>query len=281
MSEFLATIRTELDPSGLYQAVALWLPNLLAAAFTVVLFWLVQRGLTRAVSVVMERAKVDRTAISFVLSVLRFAVVTVSLVTALGQLGVDVQGLLASLGVAGLTVGFAARDALSNIISGLFIFWDRPFVIGDLIELGDDYGEVVDITMRTTRVVTPDGRMLAIPNTTIVNSTVASYTNFPTLRLDVDITVGVAEDPQRVRELLLEVVQGDPAFVADKPAQVFVTNLGDFNNTLQLRVWLRDEKQHIAARHTLRERMYNKLSGAGVDMPYETLQVHTAAVSAA
>jgi small conductance mechanosensitive channel len=83
---------------------------------------------------------------------------------------------LASLGIAGLTLGFAAKDTLSNVISGLFIFWDRPFVVGDLIEMDGKYGRVEDITLRSTRVVTPDGKMLAIPNSAIVNSSVWSRT---------------------------------------------------------------------------------------------------------
>ena len=94
----------------------------------------------------------------------KYTVLTVGVVSALGQVGINTGSLLASLGIAGLTIGFAARDALSNIISGIFIFWDRPFVIGDLIEVNSQYGRVDRITLRSTRVVTVDGRMLAIPN---------------------------------------------------------------------------------------------------------------------
>ncbi len=123
---------------------------------------------------------------------LKYVILSIALVSALNQVGVHTGSLLASLGVLGLTIGFAARDALSNVISGIFIFWDRPFVIGDLVEIEDKYGRVQAITMRSTRVVTPDGKMLAIPNNTIVNSTVASYTNFPHLRLDIAFGVGNA-----------------------------------------------------------------------------------------
>ncbi len=101
------------------------------------------------------------------------------------------------------------------MISGVFIFWDRPFVIGDLVEVDGHYGKVEDITMRSTRVVTPDGKMLAIPNSTIVNTTVASYTNFPHLRLDVGVTIGVNEDIGRVRPILLSAAGSDNDFLAE------------------------------------------------------------------
>ena len=271
MDSILTRLGEVFDPALLGSAITLWLPNVVVAAVTLLAFWGLNRLADRGARFVMVRASVDETAISFVQAVIRYALFTVGGVTALGQLGVDITGILASLGVVGLTVGFAARDALSNIISGLFIFWDRPFVIGDLVEIGDTYGEVTDITMRSTRVVTTDGKMLAIPNSAILNTTVASYTNFPHLRIDVDLTIGVNEDPEAVRKLLLAIVADDPAYMADRPATVVLAALGDYNNTLQLRAWLRDEKQHVAARFALRERAYAVLQGAGVEMPFETL----------
>jgi small conductance mechanosensitive channel len=267
----LERLRDAFDPEPVTAAVALWLPNVVVAGLTALAFFALNRAVGRSVRFVMARSGVDATATSFAETVLRYLVFTVATVTVLGQVGVDVTGILASLGVLGLTIGFAARDALSNIISGLFIFWDRPFVIGDLVEIGGTYGEVVNITMRSTRVVTPDGRMLAIPNSVVVNTTVASYTNFPHLRLDVDVTVGVNEDLNRVRSLLLGVVAGDPAYEADHPPRVVVTALGDYNNTVQLQAWLDDEKDHVRARFALREAAYIALRDAGIDMPLETL----------
>ena len=82
---------------------------------------------------------------------------------------VDTSAALASLGIAGLTIGFAARDALSNLISGILIFIDRPFVVGDLVEIEDHYGKVSAITLRSTRIITSDGKMLAVPNAEIIN----------------------------------------------------------------------------------------------------------------
>lgn len=261
------------NPDTVIAAAALWLPNLVVAVVTIVFFWLLLRGAVRTVDFVMKRAEVDETAISFVQTLVRYAVVTVALVTVLGQVGVDVTGILTSLGVVGLTVGFAARDALSNIISGLFIFWDRPFVIGDLVEIGGSYGEVSAITMRSTRVVTPDGKMLAIPNSEIVNSTVASYTNFPHLRIDVDATIGVGEDIGRVRRILLDLIADAEGYMKTPAPVVVVTALGDYANTVELRAWLEREKGHVAARFALRERVFVALTEAGIDMPYETLSL--------
>lgn len=127
--------------------------------------------------------------------------------------------------------------------------------------------------MRSTRVVTPNGRMLAIPNSTIVNTTVASYTNFPNLRLEVDIDVGTNEDLGRVRSLLLAQVTTHPDFLQNPAPEVVVTRLGDYSIGVQLRAWLDDEQKHVAATFALRERMFEALRTAEVEMPVETLAI--------
>ncbi|MFO7555220.1 MAG: mechanosensitive ion channel [Desulfobacterales bacterium] len=123
--------------------------------------------------------KVDTTSFSFILTIVKFSLFVIAVITALDSAGIKTSALLTSLGIVGLTIGFAARDALSNLISGILIFIDRPFVLGDMVELDGAYGKVERITLRSTRVVTSDGRMLAVPNTEIINKTVVSYTNFP------------------------------------------------------------------------------------------------------
>lgn len=251
-----------------------WIPALVAAALVFGFYYGLWRLLDRAAAAVARRAKIDKTAHAFLSTVLRYTVLALGVVNALSQLGIDTGAMLASLGVAGLTVGFAARDAMSNIISGIFIFWDRPFVVDDLIEIGDSYGRVAEITMRSTRVVTVDGRMLAIPNSQIINSVVASYTNFPTLRLSVDLTVAVSENLGRVRELLLSTVRDDPRFMQSPPPSVVVMALNDYNIALQLQAWIHDERAHIPVTFELREKCFETLRRARIEMPFETLAVH-------
>ncbi|MDX1378172.1 MAG: mechanosensitive ion channel family protein, partial [Anaerolineales bacterium] len=191
----------------------------------------------------------------------------------LDSIGIDTGALLASLGIVGVTIGFAARDSLSNFISGIIIFIDRPFVLGDLVEIEDKYGRVSEITLRSTRVVTSDGRMLAVPNTEIVNKTVASYTNFPNLRLDIAVTIDVNEDIKKIRQILLELVDGDPEYLKDPAPRVIVSALNDYNIALELQAWLKDERQHVEKRSELREKVFDSLNRAGVNMPFETIQL--------
>ncbi len=261
------------DPASLGAMAAEWLGDLIVGLLVFGAFylaWLVVRQLLRPA---LRRGRVDATTTSFVETALKTLVLAVGLITALDAAGIQTSAVLASLGIAGLTIGFAARDALSNLISGILIFVDRPFIIGDLVEIENHYGRVDRITLRSTRVITRDGKMLAVPNTEMINKTVASYTNFPHLRLDVAVTVAVTEDLSRVRQILLGLVESDPDYLDDPPPRVVVTQLNDYNVALELQAWIGDEREHVEHRYALRESIFNALNAAGVSMPYETLQL--------
>jgi small conductance mechanosensitive channel len=277
MDQFFRNILKRLaeifDPEVLATKAADWFANLIVALITFAAFYLgwllVQIGLKQF----FKRSEIDETTQEFVKTILKYTILLIGAVNALSSMGVDTAGLLASLGIAGITIGFAARDAFSNLISGILIFVDRPFVIGDLIEVGGNYGRVDQITLRSTRIITPDGKMLAVPNTEMINKTVSSYTNFPHLRLDIDIAIGVDENIDRVRHVILSVLDGDED-ILDAPAPVvFVTELNDYNVVLQLRAWIDQERTHVEKRAELYEKLWEALNQAKVDMPFETLQL--------
>ena len=282
MLEFITTILARLeklfDPQSLSKLFIGWLMNLIVALAVMAAFYLLWLT-ARVILQFTLRRKVDTTTFSFILTIVKFSLFVIGAITALDSAGIKTSALLTSLGIAGLTIGFAARDALSNLISGILIFIDRPFVLGDLVEIDGAYGKVERITLRSTRVVTSDGRMLAVPNTEIINKTVASYTNFPHLRIDIGVTVGVNEDLERVRRLMLEMVKDDPTFMTEPASRVVATALNDYNVAMELQAWLDDERRHVEKRFGLREKVFNTLTRAGVELPFETLQLQPVEVN--
>ena len=174
------------------------LVSVIIAFIVMALFYLLWRVLSWFIAPRLKH-RLDKTSAAFVDTIIKFSIFGLGVIAALGAAGVKTTALLGSLGVAGLTIGFALRDTLSNIISGILVFMDRPFTIDDLVEIDGNYGRVDRITLRTTRIVTNDGKMLAVPNAEIMNKTVASYTNFPHLRLEIAVTVAVTENLDRTR----------------------------------------------------------------------------------
>lgn len=273
MNEIVQHLANRFGPEGIGKYLSETAPNVISALGIFLAFYVVWKIVSNALEMFSRRAGIDATLAQFIQSVAKIVILTIGSVTALSEIGLDVSSILTSLGVVGLTLGFAAKDTLSNLISGIFILWDRPFVLGDLIEVDGKYGKVANITMRSTRVVTPDGKMLAIPNAVMANSAVASYTNFPHLRIDVDLTVGAGENFERLRDVFDAVIAGDARYLSDpKPAMV-ITDVGDYNVTAQFRVWIEDERQHVPMRFELRERLFEAFRAAGIDMPLQKVRL--------
>lgn len=274
LESILARLQEIFDPGDLGAQIAEGLINLVVGLAIFLAFYLFGRILTLVMRRTLRNSRrLDETTYSFVETAVKYTILTIGIVSALDSVGINTGALLASLGIVGVTIGFAARDSLSNFISGIIIFIDRPFVLGDLVEIDDEYGRVAEITLRSTRIVTSDGRMLAVPNTEIVNKTVASYTNFPNLRLDIGIAISADEDIEKARRILLGLVDDDPDYLKSPPPRIVVTALNDYNVALELQAWLKDERQHVEKRFELREKAFQALTKAGVEMPFETIQL--------
>jgi small conductance mechanosensitive channel len=269
------------DPATMGERAADFLANVFIGLVAFAAFYLLWEVLRLIIRPLFRRTQLDETAVAFIETIIKYSVLAIGVVNALSAAGVNTAALVTSLGIAGLTIGFAAQDALSNLISSILIFVDRPFVIGDLVEIEEHYGRVEQITLRSTRIVTSDGKMLAVPNSEIINKIVASYTNFPHMRLDIDVTVGVSEDLERVRRILLDAVQYDPDYLVVPPARVVVTALNDYNVAVELQAWIKNERLHVEKRFELREKVFSALSHAGVEMPFETIQLTPVEVSVA
>lgn len=273
MEKFLERLRQIFDLNQLGEKAAELAPNLILALLVFGVFYLIFRILSAFVNHVASRVGLERTVSSFLLIALKYTILIFGAITALQQVGINVTSVIAGLGIIGLSLGFAAKDTLSNIIAGIFLFWDKPFVIGDLIEVSGEYGQVHDITLRTTRIVTPDGKLVSIPNSELVNSKIRSYTMYPHLRLDVDVTIGVNESIGKAREVILALLPSDQRLLTDPAPVVLVTTLGDYFVGLQLRVWLDEARQHISVKAELRERIKEALDDAKIAMPFETIEV--------
>jgi len=276
VDEILSEISTRLsevfDPTTLGSLLASGIINIIVILVVFFAFYLFWRVLHWGVQPVFGRSSMDETTTIFVNSLLKYGILIVGVVMALDTAGIKTSAVLASLGIVGLTIGFAARDSLSNLISGVIIFLDRPFVIGDLVEVDGQYGKVDRITLRSTRIITEGGKMLAVPNLDVVNKTVISYTNFPHIRIDLQVAVGVDENIEKARKLLLQLAD-ERSVMTDPAPRVVVEELNDYNILLELQVWIENEREHISERYALRESIYNAFRDANIHMPYETIQL--------
>ncbi len=277
-SELLLRIEDVFSARRLIDWLSIAALNITLALCVIALFYLLWRLVSRLLFPRL-RLRTDLTTVAMLETMIKLLLLVTGAVVALSAVGVETAAVLTSLGLLSLALGFALRDTFANMISGFLIFVDRPFTIGDLVEIDGHYGRVDQISLRATRIVTADGRMLALPNSLVMTKVISSYTNSPHFRVDIAIAVGLKQDLDQVRAILLALVEGDPAYMKDPMPRVIVRNLDDYKVSLELQVWIKDEHSHLLQSFTLRENAFKALQAAKVEMPLETIQLATPQVS--
>ncbi len=170
-----------------------------------------------------------------------YAIVTLVIGAALNQLGFDLRVLLGAAGVLTVAVGFAAQTSASNLISGIFLMVDRPFVIGNAIAVGDIKGEVLSIDLLSCRIKTFDNLLVRVPNETMVKSNITNLSFFPVRRIDMFFAVAHDADLRQVRDLLSSVAETNPLCL-EEPKPLFIClKLTDGGVDLQFSVWAINE----------------------------------------
>ena len=189
----------------------------------------------------------------------------------LGYFDIEVSGFVATLGIGSLAIALAAQAALSDTISGFIIMVDRPFRIGDRIEIQDldTWGDVVDIGLRSTRVRTRDNRMVIVPNSVIGKSLVVNYSYPDTqYRIQIHIGVGYGSDIEEVRKVLVEAVSKVEGVLPDRPVEALFLEFGDSALVFRVRWWLDSYVDTRRMFDSVNTAMYNALNEAGIEIPF-------------
>lgn len=199
-----------------------------------------------------------------------FFLIIVFIAILAGHFGINVLAISAALGLGGFAIALAAQDTISNIIAGLVIMFDSPFKIGDRIEVtGEDtWGDVVAIGIRSTQVRTRDNRLIIVPNSVVVDSTVVNY-SLPdsTYRLQSDIGIGSSMDIPRVQRLIRETVRQLDGVLQDKLVDVWFTEFGDSSLTFRVRWWVKSFAEKRSSIDRVNAAIQELAEQKGIDMP--------------
>jgi small conductance mechanosensitive channel len=210
---------------------------------------------------------IDATVRPILAAMVRYSILILVFIAALGQIGVQTASLFAVLGAAGLAIGLALQGTLSNIAAGLMLLWLRPFRIGDFIEVNGMAGTVREIGLFVCHLQTFDGIFLFAPNSTIWNQALRNHSRNAGRLISIDITVPAKADVERARELLLAMAKRDERVLKTPQPRVFIESLTGAGLLLNLRLWATHENiaelQRVIVEETKAE-----LDTAGV----ETLQ---------
>ncbi len=180
--------------------------------------------------------KMDERSISVASELIDFIVGIIAVIIALNILGLSapLYSALTAAGVGGIIIGFAAKDIAANFISGIFILIDRPFVVGDAIEVNDTAGTVIDIAMRITTVVSWDGIKIAIPNNILATNPVINYSTAPRRRVLFNVPLAIDSDVARAQEVIKGVLEKEERVLKDQWTRAWVDSIRDGAIDLQI-----------------------------------------------
>lgn len=198
-----------------------------------------------------------------------------AIVLALDLLGINVMPFIAGAGILGIAVGFAAKDTLSNLIAGVLLIIDRPFEIGDRIEVwsapagSSTWGDVINIGLRATKIKTTDNIVIIIPNNEIMTRDIVNYTIISSkIRVRINIGIAYESDLETAKAAIIRVAE-TVNWVAKHPApKVVVRNFGESSIDLQLRVWIDDARKRMDTISDITDRVKAGFDRSGIEIPY-------------
>ena len=220
-------------------------------------------------------SKVDDIVYDLLIRFSNFIIYTVAIIIALDLLGINVVPFIAGAGIAGVAIGFAAKDTLSNLIAGILLILDRPFEVGDRIEVWSapagsaTWGDVIDIGLRATKIKTTDNIVIIIPNNEIMLRDIINYTIISE-KIRVRINIGIAYDAdlRKAKNVIVQVAQATEWVADDPPPKVVVRNFGESAVGLQLRVWIHDARQRMNTISHITDKVKEAFDQEGIEIPY-------------
>jgi MscS family membrane protein len=213
---------------------------------------------------------IDRQVIPLLEKLITIFLVGTALIITFKHFGYDILSLVTALGIGSLAIGMAAKDTLANMISGFTLMIDRPFRIGDRIQLKDgNWGDVTDVGLRTTKIKTVDNTLLIIPNSDLCNTTVINMA-FPDVRAKGKISIGVAygSDVDGVKKLLVEIALSVPDVLREPAPEAFFVSFGDCALNMSLFFWVDDYTRVFPTTDKINTLIDRRFREQGIVIPF-------------
>ena len=243
-------------------------------AFVFYIGWLV---LNRLLTNTAKRYRLDGSIEQLLRNVVSVVLMAFGVAAVLAQFGIQILSVIAGLGIVGIAVGFAAQETLSNFIAGVTLLVERPFRIGDWVEINGQTGKVREITLRTTRLRSRDNVVMAIPNASVASSDIVNYSAGGPLRVRIPVGIAYKESAKRAREVMLPVVRANEMIMTrlGLGPTVLMSELGDSSVNLDIFYWIEPDHIDVQPRISaeILEACKEALDDAGIEIPFPHLQL--------
>ena len=197
----------------------------------------------------------------------------------LWEFGLNPATLLGAAGIAGVAIGFASQTSLSNLISGIFLIWERPFQIGDVIEVDAHFGFVHSIDLLSVTLRTFDNKLVRIPNEILIKSTFINRTRFPIRKLDLKIGVSYDSDPAKVVRVLKEIASKNPYSLDEPEPLIIFSGFGDSSLDFVFGVWFANPDE-LKLRNSILQEVKERFDKEGIGFPFPSRSLYPGSPSA-
>jgi small conductance mechanosensitive channel len=250
-----------------------FVPRLIGTIIFLFVFWLVYRGIRRALIGNMKKSDVDSSIRDMLSSIIKWIVMGFGVVIACNQLGIPIVAMLTGVSIIGLAVGFAAQETLANFIAGIVIFLDKPFKVNDWLTIDTTFCQVKRVTFRSTRLLTKDGEYVVFPNTHMLSDKIVNHSHHPLNRININVGISYRSSIADARRTLLDLCKNDTRIAANPGPEVVVTELAPSSVNLKLRFWIEDESLEQVILYEYLEKSKNALDTAHIEMPFPHMQL--------
>ncbi|WP_108651097.1 small-conductance mechanosensitive channel MscS [Dongshaea marina] len=247
--------------------------NIVAALLVLIIGLFAASLISRGVGRVMVKRRVDQTIVDFISGLLKYLLIIVVVIAALSRVGVQTASVIAILGAAGLAVGLALKNSLSNFASGILLIMFRPFKNGDYVEAGGSSGTVTHIKIFSTILTMPDNKEVTLPNSSVMGGKIINYSKNPTRRIDLVIGVSYDADLRQTRDILQRVIDAESRILPEPAPLIAVNALGDSSVNFIVRPWV-NRADHFSVHNQLLEEIKIALDAANIGIPYPQMDVH-------
>jgi len=251
------------------------LEKLMTGVLVLVICLVVSRILMRLFSRLLKRVNhiIDTSLHSMLKTTLRIVLYFISIVFAANTMGIPVTSFLALFSVVGLAVSLAVQGVLSNLAGGVIILASKPFTLGDFIETDTVTGTVKDIGFLNTRMVSPDGKMIHVPNSLLHSSKLINYSSSGKRRIDILVNMSFHASPENVRAAAMEAIGSVNGILADPAPEVLLENYAESAVQYTVRVW-GQAQDFLTVRYALNEALFTAFRKHELEITYPHINVH-------
>ena len=256
-----------------YDWAVAFLPKLIAALVIFFVGWWLVKLVCRISVKAMTRAKIDKTVITFLNSILNAVLKILIILCVLSTVGFDMTTLIATVSAATVAIGLALKDSLANVASGTLIIINKKFKVGDYIETEGLKGTVVKIDMMYTTLCTYNNREILIPNSRLTSNNIINYFVREKRRVDLVIPISYSEDIEKARGVIMEVLDESDLVLHEENNKVQVEKLNESSVDLMVWIWC-DSEDYWKVYYFMQENIKTRLEKNGIIIPFNQLDLH-------